>query len=320
MSFVSASEGRGLETGQPPAGTADARRLKVRPLAGLWPYVARYRLRALAAFGALFVAALATLAVPIAVRRMIDFGFSPQGVALIDNYFAVMIAVVALLAVASAMRYYLVTTLGERIVADLRSDVFAHLTALSPAFFDRAQTGEMMSRLTADTTQIKSAVGASVSIALRNVVLFLGAGTMMVVTSPQAVRFRARRDPDHRAAARRLRPLGAPAFARSAGHARRRLRLCRRTDRRGAHAAGLHQRTACDNALFRGGRSRAFVPRAARRWRARCSPPSRSSLSSPASSSCSGSARRTCLPERSRPAGSASSCSTRSSPPGGSAN
>ena len=96
-----------------------------------------------------------------------------------------MIAVVAVLAVASALRFYLVTTLGERIVADLRRDVFAHLTALSPAFFDRAQTGEMMSRLTADTTQIKSAVGASVSIALRNLVLFVGAATMMVVTSPR---------------------------------------------------------------------------------------------------------------------------------------
>lgn len=185
MSFVSTSEGRGLETGQTPAGLPATRRLKVKPLAALLPYIARYRLRAFAALTALIVAALATLAVPIAVRRMIDFGFSPQGVALIDSYFMVMIAVVALLAAASAMRYYLVTTLGERIVADLRGNVFAHLTTLSPAFFDCAQSGEMMSRLTADTTQIKSAVGASVSIALRNIVLFLGAGTMMVVTSPR---------------------------------------------------------------------------------------------------------------------------------------
>ena len=94
-----------------------------------------------------------------------------------------------MLAGASALRYYLVTTLGERIVADLRAEVFGHLTALSPAFFDKAQSGEMLSRLTADTTQIKSAVGASVSIALRNLVLFLGAATMMVVTSPKLSAF-----------------------------------------------------------------------------------------------------------------------------------
>jgi ATP-binding cassette subfamily B protein len=89
------------------------------------------------------------------------------------------------LALASASRYYLVMTIGERIVADLRRDVFAHLVSLSPSFFDSARSGELISRLTADTTQIKSAAGASVSIALRNLLLFLGAATMMVVTSPR---------------------------------------------------------------------------------------------------------------------------------------
>jgi ATP-binding cassette subfamily B protein len=123
--------------------------------------------------------------VPIAVRRMIDFGFSAEGVALIDNYFMVMIAVAAVLALSSALRYYLVTTLGERIVADLRADVFGHIVRLSAAFFDTAKTGEMVSRLTADTTQIKAAVGSSVSVALRNLVLFVGASAMMVVTSPR---------------------------------------------------------------------------------------------------------------------------------------
>ncbi|HET7678659.1 MAG TPA: ABC transporter transmembrane domain-containing protein [Xanthobacteraceae bacterium] len=164
-----------------------ARRL--RPLASLLPYVVRYRGRALAALAALIVAALATLAVPLAVRRMIDVGFSAANTSLIDNYFLVMLAVVAVLAAASATRFYLVTTLGERIVADLREDVFAHLTRLSAAFFDQAKTGEVVSRLTADTTQIKSAVGASVSIALRNLVLFVGAAAMMVVTSPRLSTF-----------------------------------------------------------------------------------------------------------------------------------
>ena len=158
---------------------------KLRPLLALAPYVARYRGRAVLAFISLTVAAITTLVVPIAVRRMIDFGFSPEGIALINSYFSVMIAIVAVLAAASASRYYLVMTIGERIVADLRRDVFAHLVSLSPAFFDSARSGELVSRLTADTTQIKSAVGASVSIALRNMMLFIGATAMMVITSPK---------------------------------------------------------------------------------------------------------------------------------------
>jgi ATP-binding cassette subfamily B protein len=160
-------------------------RAKLRPLLALAPYVARYRGRALLALVSLTVAAVTTLVVPVAARRMIDFGFSPEGIAMINNYFSVMIAVVVVLALASAARYYLVMTIGERIVADLRRDVFLHLTALSPSFFDTSRSGELVSRLTADTTQIKSAVGASVSIALRNLVLFLGAAAMMVVSSPK---------------------------------------------------------------------------------------------------------------------------------------
>jgi ATP-binding cassette, subfamily B, bacterial len=165
------------------------RRIDLRPLASLLPYIGRYRGRALSAFGALIVAALTTLIVPIAVRRMIDFGFTAKGVALIDSYFLVMIGVAAILATASALRYYLVTTLGERVVADLRGDVFAHVTSLSSAFFDEARTGEVISRLTADTTQIKAAASTSISIALRNFVLFIGATAMMVVSSPQLSAF-----------------------------------------------------------------------------------------------------------------------------------
>ena len=160
-------------------------RARLRPLFALSPYVARYRGRAFLALIALTVAALTTLVVPVAVRRMIDFGMTPKGIAMINSYFSVMIAVVAVLALASASRYYLVMTIGERIVTDLRRDVFGHLISLSPSFFDSARSGELISRLTADTTQIKSAVGASVSIALRNLMLFFGAAAMMVVTSPR---------------------------------------------------------------------------------------------------------------------------------------
>jgi ATP-binding cassette, subfamily B, bacterial len=160
-------------------------RARLRPLLALAPYVARYRGRAILALIALTVAALTTLLVPVAVRRMIDYGFTPRGIALINSYFSVMIAVVGVLALASASRYYLVMTIGERIVADLRRDVFAHLLSLSPSFFDSARSGELVSRLTADTTQIKSAAGASVSIALRNLLMFIGATAMMVITSPK---------------------------------------------------------------------------------------------------------------------------------------
>ena len=165
--------------------SAASGRARLRPLLALVPYVARYRGRAVLAFIALTVAAVTTLLVPVAARRMIDFGFSPEGIAMINSYFSVMIAMVAVLAGASASRFYLVMTIGERIVADLRRDVFAHLVSLSPAFFDSARSGELISRLTADTTQIKSAVGASVSVALRNFMLFVGATAMMVITSPR---------------------------------------------------------------------------------------------------------------------------------------
>ena len=160
-------------------------RARLRPLLALSPYIVRYRGRAVLALISLTIAALTTLIVPVAVRRMIDFGFTPEGIAMINSYFSVMIAVVAVLALASASRYYLVMTMGERIVADLRRDVFTHLLSLSPSFFDSARSGELVSRLTADTTQIKAAAGASVSIALRNILLFVGATAMMVITSPK---------------------------------------------------------------------------------------------------------------------------------------
>lgn len=175
----------GLAAGDRALDDQRSGRKRLRPLLGLLPYLLNYRGRALLALVALVVAAVTTLIVPVAVRRMIDLGFSPEGIALVNSYFSVMLAVVAVLAGASALRYYLVMTIGERIVADLRRDVFAHLTTLSPSFFDAARSGELVSRLTADTTQIKSAAGASVSVALRNFVLFVGATVMMVVTSPR---------------------------------------------------------------------------------------------------------------------------------------
>jgi ATP-binding cassette subfamily B protein len=158
-----------------------------RSLAKLWelrPFVTRYKLiLALAAVG-LVVAAGATLVLPIAVRRMIDHGFSSDNAGFINSYFGMLLVLAAVLAGASALRFYCVTWLGERAEADIRNTVFRHLTQLSPAFFERTHSAELMSRLTADTMLIKTAISASVSQALRNSVLLVGALAMMVATSP----------------------------------------------------------------------------------------------------------------------------------------
>ncbi|MBN9071935.1 MAG: ATP-binding cassette domain-containing protein [Rhizobiales bacterium] len=162
-----------------------SRRRSLKPLGRLWPYVSRYRGMAAAAFFFLLLSAATTLSLPVAVRRMIDHGFSHADSAFIASYFSMLVALAGVLAFASACRYYFVITLGERVVADIRRDVFAHVVTLSPAFFDRSLSGEIVSRLAADTTQIKSAVGATASLALRNTILSAGALAMMVYTSPK---------------------------------------------------------------------------------------------------------------------------------------
>lgn len=167
------------------SGEQDGRRRSLGPLRRLYPYIFRYRKLVIGALISLAIAAATTLALPLAVRRMIDHGFSASGTVFIAEYFAALVAMAAILAAASAGRYYFVITLGERVVADIRSDVFSHVATLSPSFFDTAQSGEIVSRLAADTTQVKSAVGATASVALRNVILGLGAVAMMVVTSPK---------------------------------------------------------------------------------------------------------------------------------------
>ena len=169
-----------------PEATRDERkRPHLGALKAVLPFASRYRGRIALAGVALLVASAATLVLPLAVRRVIDLGFNADNVGFIDRYFGALAAVALVLALASAFRYYLVITLGERIVADLRASVFAHLTQLEPAFFDANRSGDIVSRLTADTTQIKSAFGASASVLLRNLVLFIGAAALMVYTSPR---------------------------------------------------------------------------------------------------------------------------------------
>jgi ATP-binding cassette, subfamily B, bacterial len=164
------------------AASPTSRRL--RPLMALRPYIARYPTMVAFALAALILSAGAMLSMPVALRRMIDHGFSGGDGEFIDRYFAMLILIGLVLALASASRFYAVNWLGERVVADLRADVFRHLAALGPAFYEKTHSGEIMSRLTADTTQIKAAAGTALSQALRNTIMLVGAATMMFVTSP----------------------------------------------------------------------------------------------------------------------------------------
>ncbi|MEM1317788.1 MAG: ABC transporter transmembrane domain-containing protein [Pseudomonadota bacterium] len=159
-------------------------RTGLAPLRHLVPYIMRYKPQVFGAMVSLFIASITTLSLPLAVRSMIDNGLLNEDAVFVNQYFYALFAIAALLAVSSSLRYYFVIWLGERVVADLRRDVFAHLTSLSAEFFDTARTGELVSRLTADTTQIKSAAGATASMALRNVVLIIGAIIGMIWSSP----------------------------------------------------------------------------------------------------------------------------------------
>ncbi len=163
----------------------EAKRKTLRPLSRLWPYLTRYKPQLSGAIFFLLLAAGTTLTLPVAVGNVIDQGFIKNNASFVGNYFSALVAVAAVLALASAMRYYFVIWLGERVVSDLRKDVFAHVAELSASFYDTAQSGEIVSRLTADTVQIKSAVGATASMALRNTILGIGAVGAMVYTSPR---------------------------------------------------------------------------------------------------------------------------------------
>jgi ATP-binding cassette, subfamily B, bacterial len=158
-------------------------RRSLKPLSLLMPYVLRYKGVAVVAFIALLLSSASTLMLPFAVREMIDRGFTSDKQSLINVYFGGLFAVGALLAFSSATRFFCVSWLGERVIADVRADVFRHLTKLSPSFYEKTHSGEIMSRLNADTTQIKAAVSTSVSQVLRNAVMFVGAVLAMIVTS-----------------------------------------------------------------------------------------------------------------------------------------
>ncbi len=155
---------------------------KVSALSGLVPFLRPYKLMVLLSGIALVFTATISLILPMAVRRVVD-GFSEDNTALLDQYFGAALAIAAALAVGTGLRYYLVTRLGERVVADIRKAVFDRVITLSPAFYERIMTGEILSRITTDTTVIQSVIGSSVSVALRNVLLLFGGMALMLYTS-----------------------------------------------------------------------------------------------------------------------------------------
>ncbi|MBZ8118801.1 ATP-binding cassette domain-containing protein [Roseovarius sp. LXJ103] len=156
---------------------------KLSALAALGPFLAPYKLLIACAITALVLTAAMSLTLPLAVRQVVD-NFSIKDETLLNLYFAAAIGIAALLAIGTGVRYALVTRLGERVVADIRCAVFDRVIGMSPAFFERIMTGEVLSRITTDTTLILSVVGSSVSIALRNVLLLIGGLVFMMFTSP----------------------------------------------------------------------------------------------------------------------------------------
>jgi ATP-binding cassette, subfamily B, bacterial len=158
---------------------------RLAPLKALMPFLRPYRLTIALAAIALVAAAGASLILPVAVRGVIDHGFSAEDARNIGRYFLALIAVAAVMGVASASRFYFVSWIGERVTADVRDTVFAHVLDLSPSFFETTRIGEVLSRLTADTTLVQTVVGSSASFALRNLVLAAGSLAMMMVTSPK---------------------------------------------------------------------------------------------------------------------------------------
>lgn len=172
---------------QPPSSGKNEERERsknLRSLRALWPFIQPYRVLLALAMVALVLTAALTLTLPVAVRRVTD-GFESTDLAVLDQYFLAALAIAGLLAIGTALRYALVTRLGERVVADIRMAVFDRVIGMSPAFYERIMTGEILSRITTDTTLILSVVGSSISVALRNVLIFSGGMVMMLLTSPK---------------------------------------------------------------------------------------------------------------------------------------
>jgi ATP-binding cassette subfamily B protein len=166
-----------------PRETERPKASSLRPLRALLPFLAPYRGRMLIALVALFIAAAAMLALPQALKNVIDKGFTASSAAAIDRYFLLLLVAAAVFAAFASLRMYLVNWIGERVVADLRSAVYARVIRMDPAFFEVTKTGEVLSRLTTDTTLIQSLSGIGLSILLRSTVSFIGSLVLLLLTS-----------------------------------------------------------------------------------------------------------------------------------------
>lgn len=172
-------------TNTPQAATEErARSKRIGSLRALVPFLLPYSVMLVGALFALVLTAAVSLTLPLAVRRVVD-GFESETSALLDQYFLAALAIAALLALGTGLRYYLVTRLGERVIADIRMAVFDRMISMSPAFFEKIMTGEVLSRITTDTTLLLSVISSSVSIALRNFLILVGGLILMVITSPK---------------------------------------------------------------------------------------------------------------------------------------
>lgn len=179
MAFSRTRRGGARDTGD---GAPEGARAPIGSLRTLWPFVLRHRGLFVAWLVALAASSAATLSLPVAVRHVIDRGFTSGSN--IDATFALLLLVSLALAFATAARFFFISLLGERVVADLRTRLYGHLVGLDQAFFERSRSGELVSRLSADTELLRSVVGSTISVALRSVVMVLGSVVMLVVTSP----------------------------------------------------------------------------------------------------------------------------------------
>jgi ATP-binding cassette subfamily B protein len=157
----------------------------LRPLHAVLPYLRPYRRLALGWLVFLTLSSAATLTLPWAVGQMIDHGFSGGDPAAIDRSFLGLFVVAGVLAIATALRFWFVSMLGESVVADLRRRLYAHLLTLDSAFFERSRSGELLSRITADAELVQTVIGSSISVALRSAVMLVGASVLLVITSPK---------------------------------------------------------------------------------------------------------------------------------------
>lgn len=169
--------------------TAERPRAQIGALRGLLPYLSPYKSAIVGALIALTIAASAVLIMGVGLRSLVDEGFSGGNAGLLDDALIGLLVVIIVLTGATYARFFLVSWIGEKVVADIRRDVFNKVIGLSPGFFEITRVGEVLSRLTADATLLQSVVGSQVSVALRNTLLFLGGTVMLIVTSPRLTGF-----------------------------------------------------------------------------------------------------------------------------------